>query len=118
MPSSLLHVSTIVTCFHKGTVSITPTQSSVKVGGRFVATTRDITSVEGCTAPKESLPACVGVGWIEVAKNVRVMGSPVLLANSQGMGQTAPIPIPGGGALPAANGPVDIIDPNTPVKGT
>ena len=116
MPSSLLHVETLMTCLHKGTVTIKPSQSQVKVGGKPVATMRDIALVEGCKAPDASLPPCLSVGWIDVAKKVRVLGSPVLLANSMGVGQAAPVP--GGSPLPVPNGKVDIIDPVTPVKGT
>ena len=93
MADYLLHLGATVSCPHQGQVSIISGNAKVKVSGKAVATSNDAFTVAGCPftlpTPVPKPQPCVKVQWIVPAKHVRVNGRPVLLAESQGLCQSA-----------------------------
>src|SRR5262245_8428152 len=91
MPGLLLHVGAVVSCTHKGTATIAPSQQKVLVGGQPVATAGANIAVAGCPFPAPAGPTtkpdpCVTSRWRTVATEVFVGGKPALLGPAAGVG--------------------------------
>lgn len=89
MSAGVYHVNAPTLCPHGGTASTTSTNTRVKVGGMYVATLSDVTTVAGCPftipgSPPKPQP-CVKVQWLVPALRVKVMGNPALLQTSSGL---------------------------------
>jgi hypothetical protein len=90
MPGNLLHVDAAVTCPHGGKATIASANKRVKVGGLYVATINDLTTVAGCPfqvpvgAGTKPQP-CVKVQWQAPATRVKVNQQFVLLNTSGGL---------------------------------
>jgi hypothetical protein len=83
MPS-LLTTGATVMCAHGGTVSMSPAQTRVTLGGQPAATLSDVDTVAGCPFVVANAPSpCVQVQWITAATRVTIGGSPALLQTSQ-----------------------------------
>ena len=85
MPGYLLDVSATVLCAHGGKAQPTMPVPRVKVGGQPVVAQPAPHLVSGCPLPPP--PAangpCVTAQWVVGALRVKVMGQPVLLADSK-----------------------------------
>jgi hypothetical protein len=90
---------------------VSSTNTRVKVGGQPVAVMADQFTVAGCsfTVPPNKPQPCAKVQWLVPAARVRVGGSPVILATSTGLCQSAD-------QIPA--GPPNVIVTQLRVKGT
>lgn len=84
MPGPLLHQGATVTCVHGGQAQPTAPLPRVRVAGQPVTTQPPPWMVAGCPlVPPPGPPPCVTATWATAATRVRVMGQPVLLADSQ-----------------------------------
>lgn len=85
MPGPLLHQGATVTCLHGGQAQPTAPMPRVQVAGQPVVTQPPPWTVAGCPlVPSPSTPPpCVTATWTTAATRVRVLGQPVLLADSQ-----------------------------------
>jgi hypothetical protein len=85
MPGYILHVGAVVQCAHQGMAQPTAPNPRVRVMGQPVVCQPFPYTVAGCTFPPP--PAgngpCVTAQWILGALRVKVMGMPVLLADSK-----------------------------------
>jgi uncharacterized Zn-binding protein involved in type VI secretion len=92
MPGEIVQVGATIQCPHGGQATIAPTNQRVKVGGAPVALVSDTTSVAGCTftVPPSKPQPCTTVQWMAGATRVKVMGTPVLLKDSQGLCSAPP----------------------------
>lgn len=121
MPGPLLNVQIVASCPHAGTVAIVPIQQRVKVNGVPAATVADAFPVTSCTLTGTA-PPCLSVLWTAPAQRVKVMGSPVLLASSQGTGLPTPPgaipPIPSPTPAPPTPRSITIVSTQTRVRGT
>ena len=82
MPSPILHAGATVSCAHGGRAVPSAPSARVRVAGRPVTTAADHYQVSGCPFGEDP---CVTVNWSAAAGRVRVGGTPVLLAASQGV---------------------------------
>jgi hypothetical protein len=87
MPGFLLHVGAQAMCPHGGQVSISSSNTRVKVGGQAVATANDTFSIAGCafTIPPSKPQPCATVQWLTPAVRVTVNKQPVVLQSSSGL---------------------------------
>ena len=82
----LLNASSVLMCPHGGTVTVESTNTRVKAGGDFAATSADSFSIAGCTLNVSGSPhPCVTVQWTDTAHRSSVDGSPTLHETSTGM---------------------------------
>lgn len=94
MPGSFLHIGAGVACPHGAPCAGQPGAARVLVSGQPVSTLADLWSVTGCPfqvpvgAGTKPQP-CVKLQWTAPATRVLVLGSPVLLNASAGIGQSA-----------------------------
>lgn len=90
MPSLLTMLSQ-VTCMHGGTTTHVPSNVRVKALGSAVLVATDQNAVAACafTLPSGTSSPCVTVQWTVPATRVKVLGQPVLLQNSVGLGKAA-----------------------------
>lgn len=111
MPGYLLHVGITALCPHGGQVSVTSTNTKVKVGGQAVAVMGDTFQVAGCafTLPNGKPQPCMKVQWLVTAMRVKVGGKAVILQSSTGLCQSAE-------QIP--QGPPNVTVTQTKVKGT
>lgn len=87
MPGPLFHVGATALCSHGGQVQTVSTNSRVLVSGMPVATLADQFLVAGCPVVIAGAPhPCVRVQWLVPAARVQVMGQPVILQTSTGLG--------------------------------
>src|SRR4051794_30881000 len=102
-----------ITCFHGGQVKAVTTNTKVKAeGAKFLLRIADIFTVVGCsftiTTPTGPIYSpCITVQWSNPALKVKVMGIPVLLKTSIGLGLNA---------LGIPQGPVTIITTQNSAK--
>lgn len=89
MGSPLYHVGALAQCPHLGPVTTVSSNTRVKVSGSAVATMVDLSTIASCGLATGGSPPCTMVQWAVPAARVKVMGSPALLASSQGTCQTA-----------------------------
>jgi hypothetical protein len=94
MSDLVFHVGATALCPHAGQVSVSSSNTRVKVSGQAVATQSDVTTVAGCpfqvpAGPTTKPQPCVRVQWTTPATRVRVGGNPVLLKSSSGIAQSA-----------------------------
>ena len=94
MPGPVLHVGAGITCTHAGPVTPATSNGRVLVNGMPVVTFTDVFPVAGCpfqvpigtgTKPQP----CVKIQWTVPAARVTVNGTPVLIATSTGLCQSA-----------------------------
>jgi hypothetical protein len=79
----LLHQGITITCPHGGSGNLTPSNSSVTVGGQAVAVVSDTTTIAGCAFNVSGAPSpCVSVQWMAPATRVTVGGTPALVSSS------------------------------------
>lgn len=85
MAGALLHQGAVVMCVHGGQASPSSPATRVKVAGQTVTTQPPPWTVSGCPlVPSPTTPPpCVSATWQTAATRVKVMGQPVLLADSQ-----------------------------------
>lgn len=85
MPGPVLHQGATVMCLHGGQAQPTAPLPRVTVAGQAVTTQPPPWTVAGCPlVPSPTTPPpCVTATWLTAATRVRVMGQPVLLADSQ-----------------------------------
>jgi hypothetical protein len=85
MPGLLTTASTLM-CPHGGTVTATPSATSVQAGGAPALTTTDTFMIAGCpfTLPSGSSP-CMTVQWIQGAAKSTRGGAPTLTLASSGL---------------------------------
>lgn len=90
MPGEIVQVGATIQCPHGGQATIAPSNQRVKVAGAPVALVSDLTTVAGCpfTVPGPTPQPCIKVQWLAGATRVKVMGTPVLLKDSQGLCQS------------------------------
>jgi uncharacterized Zn-binding protein involved in type VI secretion len=90
MPGNILHVAATVMCPHGGPGTVLSTQPRVTVSGNPAATVADTYTVTGCALNISGKPQpCVTIQWPGPATRVTVNGSPVVLATSTGICQSA-----------------------------
>lgn len=101
MPGPMLTVGLQAICSHAGQVSVISSNTRVTAGGQPVATVADQCLVAGCpfSVPAGPQP-CLQVRWLAPAARVTVMGQPVLLQTSNGLGL---------GPTQAPQGPVSVL---------
>ncbi len=94
MPGPMLHVGAGITCTHSAPSSPVTANARVLVGGMPVLLLTDTFPVAGCpfqvpigtgTKPQP----CVKIQWTVPAARVKVNGTPVLIATSTGLCQSA-----------------------------
>ncbi|MBL4686739.1 MAG: hypothetical protein JKY37_19230 [Nannocystaceae bacterium] len=89
MPSVLTTASQ-VTCMHGGVTTHVPSNVRVKALGSEVLVATDQNAVAACGfAPGGASSPCVTVQWTVPSARVKVLGQPVLLQNSVGLGSNA-----------------------------
>jgi hypothetical protein len=107
---------TSYSCFHGGPVTVVKTNNRVKAeGSRYLLRyssdkpgASDTFLVIGCTFNVFGSPSpCVRVTWSNQSKRVKIMGVPVLLESSVGIGRNA---------AGVAQGPVRIMGPQSRAK--
>jgi hypothetical protein len=90
MPGNILHVAATIMCPHGGQATVQSAQARVTVSGNAVATVADMYTVSGCPLNISGKPQpCVTIQWPGPAARVTVNGSPVVLATSTGLCQSA-----------------------------
>jgi hypothetical protein len=94
MADPIVHTAATVQCTHGASVSITSSNTRVKVDGSPATTLPDTFTVSGCpfqvpAGPGTKPQPCVRIQWLVPAKRVRVNGNPVLLMSSTGLCQSA-----------------------------
>ncbi len=105
MPGFLLHAGSTVLCAHGGQAKSPAPVPRVTVMGQPVVTQPVPYVVSGCPNVPGGLPTpCVAAQWVVAAARVKVMGQPVLLADSTAM------------CLPNGT-PVNIVPAQTRVQG-
>ena len=84
MPGFLLHEGAMVLCAHSGQAEPPVPQPRVRVGGQPVAVQPVPYTVSGCQnlPPPPSRVPCVSAQWKTGATRIKVLGEPVLLADS------------------------------------
>jgi uncharacterized Zn-binding protein involved in type VI secretion len=84
MPGYLFHVGAQAICPHGGQISTASSNARVKIGGQFVATMADTSTIAGCpfSIPSVGPHPCVKVQWLVPALRVKVNNNPVLLQTS------------------------------------
>jgi hypothetical protein len=89
MADQIVNTTATIQCTHAASVSITTSNTRVKVDGAYAALKPDLFSVSGCpfqvpigtgTKPQP----CVSIEWITAATRVKVGNDPVLLMTSTG----------------------------------
>src|SRR5262245_39348408 len=86
MPGQIVAAGATLVCPHSAPVTISSTNTRVKLGGPPAATQSDTFTVVGCTftvGPKAQ--PCVEVQWIQAATRGQVNHTPVVLDTSTGM---------------------------------
>ena len=87
MAGAMLTVGTQAICSHAGQVSVVSTNTRVTAGGQPVATMADQFLVAACAFAPGAVPQpCLRVQWLVPAARVTVMGQPVVLQTSNGLG--------------------------------
>jgi hypothetical protein len=106
MPGTLFHVGAAATCSHGGQVATISSNTRVLVSGQPVATMGDLFTVTGCTftVPPGKPQPCVKIQWTTPAARVTVMGQPVILQTSLGVGLSVE-QLPGGPPIVGATQP-------------
>ena len=86
MPGYILTTASIITCTHGGMVSLTTSNSKVKVDGMPALLESDIHTVAGCvfTIPGPKPQPCVRVEWMAGATMCKGDGTAVLTQSSVG----------------------------------
>jgi len=84
MPGYLFHVGAQAMCPHGGQISTASSNTRVKVGGQFVATSADTCTIAGCpfTIPSGPPHPCVKVQWLVPAVRVKINHQAALLQTS------------------------------------
>lgn len=103
----VLNLASTITCTHGAKCTHMPTPPPrVLVSGAPVLTATDMNAVAGCpfTLPSGTPSPCVLVRWVAPAVRVKVMGQPVLLETSVGLGLAA-TQVPQGPAIAIAGQP-------------
>ena len=87
MPGFLYNVGSTAMCTHAGQVQAISTNVRVLASGTPVTTMADQFMVAGCPFVIAGAPhPCVRVQWLVPATRVLVMGQPVILQTSAGLG--------------------------------
>jgi hypothetical protein len=91
MAAPLVTTASTLLCAHGGQVSIISTNLRVRVGGQPAALAGDTYLIAGCPflAPPPVPNPCLQVQWVVPAARVRVLGQPVVLQASTGLGLDA-----------------------------
>jgi hypothetical protein len=88
--AGLLNSSSILMCPHGGTVSITTSNSKVKVGGDYAVCQSDTFTIAGCPFILGLVPhPCVQVQWVQPAAQSQVAGDYTLTEDSVGLAVAA-----------------------------
>lgn len=95
MPGYLLNMSTPVLCAHGGQAKASAAIPRVKVMGQPVVVKTIPHLVAGCpnVTPAGAPLPCVTVQWLTGAIRVKVVGQPVLLADSKGLATETGTPV-------------------------
>lgn len=91
MACPLVTTAALIQCAHAGMVSVVSANVRVRAGGQPVALVSDNYPIAGCPflKPPPAPSPCVLVQWIVPAARVRVLGQPVILQASTGLGLAA-----------------------------
>jgi hypothetical protein len=91
MAAPLVTTASLLLCAHGGRVTVAGSNPRVRAGGQPVALATDGYLVAGCPflLPPPVPNPCVRGDWIVPAARVRVLGRPVVLATSTGLGLDA-----------------------------
>ena len=92
--SAILQQGCVMQCPHGGTVTVTPSNTRVRVNSAFALLQNDVFTVAGCPfqipVPGGTKPQpCVTVQWQTPARMVKIGGQTVLLETSVGLCQSA-----------------------------
>jgi len=111
MPGYLFHVGAQAICPHGGQISTASSNTRVKVGGQFVATSADTSTIAGCpfSIPGSGPHPCVKVQWMVPAVRVKINQQAALLQTSTAL-CLAPDQVP--------QGPPQVTVVQMRVKGT
>jgi hypothetical protein len=83
VPAYLFHVGAQAMCPHGGQISTASSNTRVKVGGQFVATSADTSTIAGCPFSTSAGPhPCVKVQWLVPAMRVKINHQAALLKDS------------------------------------
>ena len=80
MPAYLFHSGAVVQCIHAGSLSFTPSNKKVLVGGISVATAADVFTISGCPFQVSNKPQPCVTATLASATKVKVNGSPAILS--------------------------------------
>jgi hypothetical protein len=91
MASPIVTTAALIQCPHGGLVSVAGTNVRVRAAGQPVALADDTFPVAGCPflLPPPVPNPCVLASWVVPAARVRVLGRPVVLQTSTGLGVDA-----------------------------
>lgn len=80
MPAYLFHSSAVAQCTHAGSLSFTPGNKKVLVGGISVATAADVFTINACPFQVGSKKQPCMTATLASATKVKVNGSPAILS--------------------------------------
>jgi len=110
MAAAILQSGCSMMCPHGGTVTASPSQSKVSLGGSPALLATDVTTVAGCPLNVSGAPQpCLTVQWTMPATKVTISGTPPLLTTSIGLCL---------GPTSAPQGTVSIVSSQTKVQAT
>jgi hypothetical protein len=91
MASPIVTTAALIQCPHGGLVSVVSTSVRVRAAGQPLALADDTFPVAGCPflLPPPVPNPCVLARWVVPAARVRVLGRPVVLQTSTGLGVDA-----------------------------